>query len=88
MREISTTLTQRHQVTIPAEVRRLLGLKARDKVTFAIDAQTVQLRSPRYTLESVFGSVKPATSTEEFEELSRQAKEDHVASSAAKLTRP
>ena len=36
MREITTTLTQRSQVTVPAEVRRLLGLKPRDKVTFTI----------------------------------------------------
>ena len=30
MKEITTTLTQRSQVTVPAEVRRLLGLKPRD----------------------------------------------------------
>ncbi len=36
MREITATTTQRNQVTIPAEVRRLLGLKPRDKVAFTI----------------------------------------------------
>ena len=37
MREITATTTKRNQVTIPAEVRHLLGLKPRDKVTFTIE---------------------------------------------------
>ena len=36
MKEITTTITQRSQVTVPAEVRRVLGVKPRDKITFTI----------------------------------------------------
>ena len=86
MKEIVTTITQRGQVTIPVEVQRLLGVKPRDKISFAIDGNQVRLLRARYTLESVAGSVKPATRTEDFERVSQEAKEDHVARSAAKLT--
>ena len=36
MREITASVTERGQVTIPAEVRKALGIKARDKVSFVI----------------------------------------------------
>ena len=36
MKEIMRTVTQKGQVTIPLEIRNLLGLKIRDKVIFKI----------------------------------------------------
>lgn len=39
-----TRLTAKHQTTIPAEVRRRLGLAAGDHVEFAIEGETVTLR--------------------------------------------
>jgi AbrB family looped-hinge helix DNA binding protein len=37
MREILATITGRGQVTVPAEVRRLLGTRRGDKVAFVVD---------------------------------------------------
>lgn len=74
MREITTTLTQRSQVTVPAEVRRLLGLKPRDKVTFTIAEGEVRLKPVAYSLESAYGSV-PSRRPEDFDELSRAARD-------------
>jgi AbrB family looped-hinge helix DNA binding protein len=79
MREIITTVTERGQVTIPAEVRRRLGIKPHDKVVFAIDDSQVRLIPVSFTLESAFGSVKPLNTPEDFAELSRLAKEEHAA---------
>ena len=77
MREIVTTITQRSQVTIPAEVRRVLGLKPRDKVAFTIRDDGVHLKPAPFTLESAYGSVKPGpVPAEGLEEMSRAAKED------------
>jgi hypothetical protein len=42
----------------------------------------------RYTLESVMGSVEPRTRTEDFEAISQEAKEAHLARSRAKLQSP
>ncbi|MBI4288984.1 MAG: type II toxin-antitoxin system PrlF family antitoxin, partial [Chloroflexi bacterium] len=52
MKEITTTITQRGQVTIPAEVRRILGVKPRDRVSFTIENTHVHLKRASFTLES------------------------------------
>jgi antitoxin PrlF len=78
MKRIVTTVTQRGQVTIPAEVRRLLGLHPHSKVTFEIDNEEVRLASVPFTLETAYGSVKPLNRPEDFDAVSRTAKEEHV----------
>jgi AbrB family looped-hinge helix DNA binding protein len=74
MKQIITTMTQRGQVTVPAEVRRLLRLKPGDKVAFAIEAGRVQIRPASFTLESAFGSVKPGTRTRDFKAIARASR--------------
>ena len=85
MREIVTTVTQRGQVTIPAEVRRLLGIGARDKVAFKIEDREVRLVPARFTLEQAFGSVKPKSRPEDFQRIEREAKEEHAAKVVRKM---
>ena len=86
MREITTTTTQRNQVTIPAEVRRLLGLKPRDKVAFTIeDGGKVRLAAAPFTLESVYGSVKPSKHPEDLDEVARKAKDAKTEETAREL---
>ena len=86
MREIMATTTQRNQVTIPAEVRRLLGLKPRDKVSFTIgDAGEVLLAAASFSLESAYGSVKPSRRPEHFEEIEQSAKDDKAERTAREL---
>ncbi len=87
MREIATTITQRNQVTIPAEVRNLLGLKPRDKVAFTIgDGGEVRLAAASFSLESAYGSVEPSGKPEDFEEVSRDAKEAKAEDTARELS--
>ncbi|MDX2224068.1 MAG: AbrB/MazE/SpoVT family DNA-binding domain-containing protein [Rhodospirillaceae bacterium] len=45
-----TRLTTKHQTTIPAEVRKTLGLKAGDYVEFAVDGSTVSLRKAPFRM--------------------------------------
>ena len=86
MRRITMTTTQRNQVTIPAEVRRLLGIKPRDKVCFAIeDRGTVRLVAVPYSLESVYGSVSSREGRQDFDELSRIAKEEKAAGTVREM---
>lgn len=63
-------------MTIPAEVRRLLGAKPRDKVTFTVQGNQVYLRPVSLTLESAFGSVTPSHRPEDFKKISRVARDD------------
>lgn len=78
MNEIAATITQRSQVTLPAEVRRLLGLKPRDKVIFAIENDAVRLLPATFTLESAYGSVEPLGRPVDTEGLVRQTKEEKI----------
>ena len=78
MKKITTTTTQRGQVTIPAEVRRVLGLKPRDKVAFTIEGTEVRLIPASYALESAYGSLKPDKRPEDFDGASRAAKEAKI----------
>jgi len=86
MKEYTATTTQRNQVTIPAAVRRLLGIKPRDKVAFTIDdAGTVRLAAAQFTLEFAYGSVRPTAQPEDFEQLSRDAKDEKAMATAREL---
>jgi AbrB family looped-hinge helix DNA binding protein len=77
MQRIVTSINQRCQVTIPAAVRRRLGLGPGDKVAFEIERGEVRLLPVTFTLESAYGSVEPLHRPEDFKALSRRAKEEH-----------
>ena len=59
MIEITATISSKNQITVPAEVRRRLGVGASDKIAFVLSptGETV-VRPARYTLEQVIGSIK------------------------------
>ena len=78
MREILATVTERGQVTVPAEVRRFMGVKAGDKVVFVIDEAEgeVMLKAPRYpdvaSLRGVAGSLPKPISREQMLQIARE----------------
>lgn len=74
----TSTMTQRGQVTVPARVRRILGLKPQDKVTFQVDGQEVRLVPVRFTLETAFASVPPLKEPKSLEEMLTIAREEHA----------
>ncbi len=74
--QITATITQRGQVTIPVKVRHALGVKPRDKVAFVIEDGQVRVTALPFTLESAYGSVKPSATPEDFDEISRIAKDE------------
>ena len=74
MKQITATISQRGQVTIPAEALQALGLQPTDKVAFTINDGQVRLIPASFTLESAYGSVQPSNYPEDFEAVSRTAK--------------
>lgn len=55
-----TTITQKGQVTIPAPVRRALGLKRGDQVKFTLKKKVAQIKpAKRFSIMSLYGSLKP-----------------------------
>jgi AbrB family looped-hinge helix DNA binding protein len=79
MKAIDAMLTSQGQVTIPAEVRRHLGLRKREKVTFLIGDDGVRIVPARYTVESAFGAIPalPGTS-QDFDQEIDEAMEDEA----------
>ena len=88
MKEFTTTITQRGQVAVPSEVRQILGLKPRDKVTFTVDDGEVHLTSVPFSLESAFGSVKPSQMPDNFREISQDTKDEKAEKTAGELRKP
>ena len=80
MKEIVSTITSKGQVTIPAEVRRHLGVRRSDKVSFVIEPDgIVRLKVPRYadiaSLRGAAGSLKKPISWDKMRGIAR---EDHL----------
>ncbi len=78
MLQRSARITTKGQVTIPAEVRRLLGVRAHEKVTFIVDKNQVRIVPARSVVAQTAGMLKspcPCLSPEE-EEI---AAEDAIA---------
>jgi bifunctional DNA-binding transcriptional regulator/antitoxin component of YhaV-PrlF toxin-antitoxin module len=83
--EFVRPLTYKGTVTIPIEVRRILGVKPKDNVTFRIvDGKRVELLPPAMTFDSAFGSVKPLKRPASFKHLRDTAIEEHVRNSSSK----
>ena len=77
MAELLATVTSKGQVTVPAPVRRHLGLEATDKIAFVIEPDgTVLVRAPRYaTLESLrgaAGTLKAPVTWQRMREIGRE----------------
>ena len=55
------TITQKGQVTIPAQVRKVLGLKRGDQVRFIVTKKKeVKVKTAkRFSIMSLYGSLKP-----------------------------
>jgi AbrB family looped-hinge helix DNA binding protein len=80
MKEFVSSLSPKGQITLPAEVRKRLGLKPRDKVRIVVDDEgTVRLAVPGYRdLASVRGAAGSLAEPRSWEEVEQIAREDHL----------
>jgi len=80
MKEIISTITSKGQVTLPAEVRKYLGIKTNDKIAFVIDAEgTVRIRVPRYPdIASLRGAAGTLNKPLSWQQIQQIAHEDHL----------
>ncbi len=78
MSEYRMRITQRGQMTIPAAIRRKLGLKEGGEVTIRETDGAVVMEAPRFTLASLRGSVKARRPIKDVDAAIRRAKADKV----------
>jgi antitoxin PrlF len=69
MRDRESTLTQKGQVTIPVEVRAILGLKPKDRVVFEVEGDRATLKRAPSKVSRWFGSITPGQKPEDFQRL-------------------
>jgi AbrB family looped-hinge helix DNA binding protein len=70
----TSALTSKGQVTIPAEVRRRLGLLPGDRVAFIVEGEAVRILRKENRIEAAFGLCKPQK-TLSLEEMEQAIKE-------------
>jgi len=58
MKQHLTTLTRKGQVTLPAEIRRRLGLKEGDKVAFIEGEHSIEVVRPESVVARTAGALK------------------------------
>ena len=74
---IRSTLTDRWQTTIPAEIRKALGLKPRQRLIYELVDGAVLIKPQPETLKDLYGYLadgKSAASKGEEREVARQAR--------------
>lgn len=83
MEQFTSTMSSKGQVTIPAEVRKRLGLHTGDTLTFVADtAGRIELRSARFptvaSLEGAAGTLREPLEWGEVEGIVREERADAI----------
>lgn len=83
VKAFESRLTQKGQVTIPAEIRTRLGLKPKDKVRFVPEADGVKVQPAESKILKSYGAVQPVNRPEDWRAVRREF-EEFVAEDASK----
>ena len=89
MKELLSVVTRKGQITLPAELRRSLGIEEGDKVALSLgdeEKAEVILRPVRSVAELTFGAVKPRKRPEDFQELRRRFEEGAAEEAMAEMS--
>jgi AbrB family looped-hinge helix DNA binding protein len=70
----TSTLTSKGQVTIPAEIRKKLGLEPGDQVGFILDTEGLRVVPREHRIEAAFGlcQAKVSVTDEDMEHVIRE----------------
>ena len=69
MQEFESSVSEKGQVTIPQEIRRIMGLQPCDKVRFEVEGDVVKISRASSKLIQWFGSVTPKNKPENFQKV-------------------
>ena len=69
MQEYETSVTEKGQVTIPQDIRRLLGIQPLDRVRFEVEGDVVKISRAESKLLKWYGSVTPKNRPEDFKKI-------------------
>lgn len=92
-KELFTVVTRKGQITLPAEIRRFLGIQEGDRIAVSLvengdnAPRQAIVRPVRSVAERTFGAVPPRKRPEDFEELRRHFEEGIAQESASEAER-
>ena len=78
MKEFESSVSPKGQITLPLEVRRRWGIKAKDKVTIQVKDDVVTLAPAQSALETIYQSVPALSRSLTVEEMTDIAAEEHA----------
>ncbi|HLJ35277.1 MAG TPA: AbrB/MazE/SpoVT family DNA-binding domain-containing protein [Ktedonobacteraceae bacterium] len=81
MEDFETEVSETGQITIPQEIRDIMGLQPHDTVRFEIDDGTVIIRRVSSKLMHGYGAIRARNYPEDYQEL-RKAFEEGIAGEA------
>jgi AbrB family looped-hinge helix DNA binding protein len=83
-RELTTIVTRRGQITLPAEIRKARGIREGDRIALLLENDQVRLRGVSGVVTETAGIFKNAVTAGTAEELRRVAEEAIAADVAAR----
>jgi antitoxin PrlF len=81
-RERVSSLSPKGQVTIPAEIRKLLGVGPKDKVAFRVENGQVLIKPAASTLDAAYRSIPALDRPLSDREMTELAQEEHARETA------
>jgi AbrB family looped-hinge helix DNA binding protein len=76
--EMESSVSPKGQVTIPVEIRRMMGVKPKDKVVFSVAEGRVELKPARSALDALYLSVPALHEPRTWDEIEAIAHEDRA----------
>lgn len=82
MTELLTVVTRKGQITVPAEIRRALGLKEGDRVAVELDNGSARIRPARSDIEASYQAVPALDPPRTLAEITEIAWDEHAQEAA------
>ena len=78
MNEFTSSVSPKGQITIPKQIRQMLGVKPKDRVTVTVENGAVRIRRTRATLDSIYRSIPALKQRRSDKEVVAIAVEEHL----------
>lgn len=78
MKEHLSSVSPKGQITIPAEIRRVLGIKPKDKVAFRVEEGRVEITPARSPLDELYQAVPALTPPRSWEEIKQMVRDEQA----------
>jgi antitoxin PrlF len=78
MSKLTSSVSPKGQITIPAELRQLLGVKPKDRVAFVVEGESVRITRLGSRLAAGYRSVPPLSPSRSLQEMTDIAWDEHA----------